>query len=202
MVLRCVLFDLGNVLLFFSHEKMCKQIAEVCQRPFEQVQNVLFDEQLQKRFETGKLSEREFHEQLEKRLNVRVNPERLKLAASEIFELNKPMIPLVKGLKKRGIRLVLFSNTCVTHYEYALAKYPLFQQFDDAVLSYKVGASKPDAPMYEAALQAIQCEPHECLYVDDMEPNVEAGKQFGLRAELFRDAQSFAQQLKQLGVTL
>jgi len=181
---------------------MCRQVAEVCGRPLEKVRQVLFDSHLQRLFETGQISEPEFQRRFEQALDVRVDPEALRLAASDIFELNPEMVPLVEQLRRHHIRLLLFSNTCVSHYQHLLDRFPLLRQFDDAVLSFEVGALKPEPPMYEAALSKIGCEPSECFYTDDQEPNVLAGRRFGLDAERFVDAERFAEHLRRRGLPL
>ncbi len=61
MPIRTCIFDLGNVLVFFSHEKMVQNIAEVSGATEDVVHAFLFDLQFQVAFETGKVTEEEFH---------------------------------------------------------------------------------------------------------------------------------------------
>ncbi|HID21384.1 MAG TPA: HAD family phosphatase [Planctomycetaceae bacterium] len=194
-MIRSFLFDLGNVILFFSHEKMCQQVADVCGRPVDWVWRVLFDSGLQRRFETGQMSEAEFHRWFQEAVQSEVDFDQLRVAASDIFELNEPMASLLEELKRGGYRLVLFSNTCVTHYEFVVQRFPILRVFDAAVLSFEVGAAKPESPMFEQALREIQCDPDACFYTDDIEAHIAAGRRFGLQAEVFVDVPRLRQDL-------
>jgi glucose-1-phosphatase len=200
MPLRTLLIDLGNVLLFFSHARMCQQIAEVCQVPLADLERVLFEQHLQRRFERGELSENEFREALERALGRTLDAAALRRAGSDIFTLNEPMVPLLDRWKRNGYRLVLLSNTCITHYEWVLEHFDLLNRFDECVLSYRVGAAKPEEAIFRAALDAIQCAPNDCFYTDDIEEYVEVGRSLGLHAEVFRDVPRLCRQLEQRGV--
>jgi putative hydrolase of the HAD superfamily len=200
MPVRTLLIDLGNVLLYFSHERMCAQIAQACQAPLADLQQILFSGQLQRRFERGEISEEGFRQVLETKLGRPLDPEALRRAGSDIFSLNDPMVPLLDLWKRDGYRLVLLSNTCVTHYEWVLEHFDLLNRFDNCVLSYRVGAVKPERAIFQAALEAIECPPEECFYTDDIEEYVVRGRSFGLRAEVFRDVPTLTDQLEKLGV--
>jgi len=200
MPVRTLLIDLGNVLLFFSHERMCVQIAQACQASLADLEQILFKGQLQRRFEQGQVSEEGFRQVLEAELGRTLDAEALRRAGSDIFSLNEPMVPLLDRWKRNGYRLVLLSNTCITHYEWVLEHFDLLHRFDECVLSYRVGAVKPDEAIFRAALEAIQCPPEECFYTDDIEEYVAGGRSFGLRAEVFRDVPTLMCQLEALGV--
>jgi putative hydrolase of the HAD superfamily len=200
MPVRTLLIDLGNVLLHFSHERMCVQLAEACQVPLASLKRILFQEQLQRRFERGEVSEAGFREVLEATLGRPLDAEVLRRAGSDIFALNEPMVPLLDCWKSDGYRLVLLSNTCITHYEWVLEHFDLLNRFDHCVLSYRVGAVKPEEAIFRAALKAIECSPQECFYTDDIAEYVARGRSFGLHAEVFRDVPSLSRQLEKLGV--
>ncbi|HET6326820.1 MAG TPA: HAD family phosphatase [Planctomycetaceae bacterium] len=198
--IRTLLIDLGNVLVFFSHEQMCAQIAEVCGAPVADLERLLLEQHLQRRFERGEISEHEFRSALEAEFGRSLDPGALKRAAADIFTLNEPMVPLLDRWKRDGYRLVLLSNTCVTHYEWVREQFDLLDRFDHCVLSYEVGAVKPEDAIFQAALATIDCSPDECFYTDDIADYVARGRSFGLRAEIFRDVPTLTAQLEQLGV--
>ncbi len=198
--IRTLLIDLGNVLVFFSHEQMCAQIAEVCGAPVANLERLLIEQHLQRRFERGEISEDEFRAVLEAKFARSLDPVALKRAAADIFKLNEPMVPLLDRWKRDGYRLVLLSNTCVTHYEWVREQFDLLDRFDHCVLSYEVGAVKPEDAIFQAALSKIDCSPEECFYTDDIAEYIARGRSFGLSAEIFRDVPMLIGQLEQLGV--
>jgi putative hydrolase of the HAD superfamily len=195
--LRTILCDLGNVLLFFCHERMCRQIGSLCGLTAQQIRTHLLDSTLQWDFERGRISEDQLHARLEELIGSELERTALRKAAGDIFELNQPMIPVLKSLKEQGLRLVLLSNTCVTHIDWVRRNFSVLDEFDHLVLSYEAGAIKPEEGIYRAALAAIHCDPQECLYVDDVPAYVVRGQEFGLQAEVFTGVEDL---LRQLGV--
>jgi len=69
--------------------------------------------------------------------------------------------------------------------------------FDDIVLSYKVALVKPDERVYQLAAQRLGVVPDECVYIDDMQANVDGAAEVGMRTILYQNVESFTQQLEE-----
>ena len=199
MAIKTCLFDLGNMLVFFSHERMCQQVAAVLGQDEAAARSALLDSGLQLAFESGQCTAAEAHQQLDKQFGTTTTLADFEHAASAIFELNEPMVPILDELKSAGIRLVLLSNTCSSHFEYVRDNFDLLSRFDDFTLSYEAGAVKPSKVIYESAISKIQCEPSECFYTDDIGEYVYAAQDFGIDAEVFKDANRTRQHLTTRG---
>ncbi len=201
-MIRTILLDLGNVLVHFSHERMCRQIAALVEAHPAAIQTAIFERGLLPPLERGEIDPAEFQRRLEAELHVRFPAEGLEQAAADIFEVNTAMRPLLDQLRHRGHRLVLLSNTSITHYDWIRSRFDVLAPFHALVLSFQAGAIKPERAIYERALQEIHCDPGECFYTDDIPAYVEAGRRAGLQGEVFVDAASFRQHLRDRGVTL
>lgn len=201
-MIRTCLFDMGNVLVFFSHERMCQQLAGICGLTAADVQRLLIESGVQWDYERGRLTPQQFHQWFQSATNCDATFEQVMRAGADIFSLNDAIVSVLDGLKERGIRLVLLSNTCQTHFEWVREHYEVLDRFDDCVTSCAVGAIKPEAAIYEAALRAIECSPEECFYTDDIPKYVAAGRQHGLHSELFTDVPSLRKHLIQHGISL
>lgn len=188
MAIKTCLFDLGNVLLFFSHEQMCRQLAEVTSCPESDVRAAVFDSGLQTQLESGEISPEEFHARVDRTLGSTSCYDDFIYAGSAIFRANDEMFAVVDELRARSVRLVVLSNTCGPHIEFVRSRYDLLDRFDHLVLSHEVGAMKPADAIYRTALESIRCEPHECFYTDDIPAYVEAARTFGIDAEVFQSA--------------
>ena len=187
-MIRTLIFDMGNVLVRFSHERMCEQIGALCRLSGPDIRACLIETGLQWEFERGRCDETAFHQRLEAATNQKIPIKELRHAASDIFEPNEEVISIVRYLKQSGHRLVLLSNTSIAHYEFIRGRWDLLDPFDEFVLSYEVGAIKPEPAIFEAALEAIRCRPEEAFYTDDIPAYVEAGRRHGLDAEVFTTA--------------
>src|SRR5262249_18392083 len=100
---------MGNVLLHFSHDRMCEQIGALCGRSGIEMRKVLIDSGWQWDFEKGLVTPDDFQVWFEKTFATKVQQSHLARAASDIFTLNAPIVPVLDELKSRGHRLVLLS---------------------------------------------------------------------------------------------
>ncbi len=201
-MIRTMLFDLGNVLLYFSHERMCEQIGSLCDRSADEVRALVFDSGLQLRFERGELTPEEFHQTLEESVGQSLDIDALRIAGSDIFEVNSSAVELLGDLKSLNLRLVLLSNICASHFEFVVENFAILEPFDEVLASFQVGAVKPESAIFEAALRAIQCDPQECFYTDDIAEYVQASRGFGLQAEVFQGTEALRAHLVARGVPL
>ncbi len=201
-MLHTCLFDMGNVLVHFSHDLMCEQMAALCGKTGEDVRSLLIDSGLQWDFERGQLSEAEFHARFCEVTGAEIDFHALRLAGSDIFQLNTPIVPLLDRLRELEIRLVLLSNTSVSHFEFIRERFNVLDRFDDFVVSYRVGVIKPERAIFETAINAIGCDPAECFYTDDIEEYVMMGREYGLEADVFIDAAALIGHLADRNVTI
>ena len=75
-------------------------------------------------------------------------------------------VELLKGLKERGIKVGLITNTFSDERDLIRAS-ELFPYFDAAMISYEQGVLKPDPSMYLKIMEEFGVKPEECLYVGD-----------------------------------
>ena len=69
---------------------------------------------------------------------------------------------------------------------------------DDIVYSHEVGLAKPDPAAYELATRRLSVKPHEVLFLDDVEANVEAARAFGWHAVRHVDTVTSIQEMEQI----
>ena len=191
---------MGNVLVYFSHQRMCRNVAAVCGVPESQVEQLLLHSGLNAELERGEITEEQFHSTLERSIGKSIDIEALKLAAADIFSLNESIVPLLDELKSLGVRLVLLSNTSITHLQFIQRNFDVLNRFDALTTSFEAGALKPDAAIYEDALSKANCPPQDCFYTDDIEDYVLGARSFGINAEVYAETRLTRSALQQLGV--
>jgi glucose-1-phosphatase len=180
------LFDLGNVLVGFSHRIFCRRLAEEC-RPWREddILRIVFGSDLNERFERGRIEGEDFYAQVRSLLGFSLSLDRFRDLWCDIFWENPGMAALLKSLRHQA-RLLLVSNTNPWHIEYSQRKFEVLGCFDRLVLSYEVGAVKPEKRFFEAALEAAGTRPERCMYFDDLEENVRAAARLGIPSAQFR----------------
>ena len=200
MAIRTCFFDMGNVLVHFSHDRMCKNFAELCGLEVSRVQQFLIAEQRQWMMERGELSEQDFLEQLQELCGRSLSLADVQQAAADIFWLNESIVPVLQRLKAVGQRLVLLSNTSVTHVRFIERHFSVLEYLDARVVSYEVGAMKPDERIFQAALAQAQCAAGDCFYTDDIAAYTEAAAAFGIHVHTYRQTDLLVAELTRLGV--
>jgi len=201
-LIRTFLFDMGNVLAFFSHDKMCEQMGLLCGRSTNEIQTLLIESGMQWEYERGNLTPAQFHQCFEQAVGQVIDYEELVVAGSDIFDLNASILPVLDSLKASGYRLVLLSNTCISHFEFIWNQYDVLQRFDDFVTSYEAGAIKPEPGIFEYALKKIQCAPEEAFYTDDIPDYIREARKLKIQAEVFTDTATLIGQLSDRGIQI
>lgn len=202
MSIQFLYFDLGRVLLDFTHERGFEQIAKAAGIDAGRVQQVLQQDGLSDRYEVGEITTEEFHQEFCSSTNTTITAEELCLAWSDIFEIMPGSLRIAASLKAAGNRIGILSNTCEAHWEFAAQRFPLLSQiFDPVITSYATKSMKPDSGIYEAATKQANIEPSEAFFVDDRLENVDGAKQLGWSAVQFVSPYQLANDLEHLGVT-
>ena len=193
-----IFFDLGNVLLFFDHNKMQQQVADCCCLSIKEVSSLIqkyFDG-----YERGTISTQTLYSDLLALGGKSVSFVDFTHALSNIFQPNLPVITLLEQLKNRGIKLFLLSNTCDAHFSFAQKHFAFLKLFDGFILSYEVGARKPEKEIYQKALEIGNCSSKECLYIDDVPAFVQAARSLNIDSEIYVKPEILHHHLIQRGI--
>jgi putative hydrolase of the HAD superfamily len=201
MACKFLYFDLGKVVVDFDPGLMCRQMGEVAGIGPSRVSELLFEGGLQRQYELGQLSCREFYEVFCEKSGSRPDYDALQSAGSDIFEVNPTILPVVAQLQQAGYRLGILSNTCRSHWEHCLRRYRIVAEgFEVYVLSYEVGLAKPDARIFAAAAESAGVAAEEVFFVDDLPENVAGARAAGIDAVQYASATELAAELRARGI--
>lgn len=198
-MIKAVIFDLGGVLIDFPVPKM----IEFCALSLGIAAKDLVREArlLRKPFQEGAMSEDELWETICARTGA-ARPRSASLwedAFRDAYREKDDVFSIVDGLKARGYRIGLLSNTeapsvrCLDSGRY---------NFDALVYSCVEGVSKPGPEIYRLALARLGTAPGETVFVDDQSDNIKASLDLGIHSILFRDAGQLREELARLGINV
>ncbi len=199
MTIRTCFFDMGNVLVFFSHDLMYRNVAELTGIDQSEVRRLFIDSGQLVALEKGQITSEQLAQSLRETSHRDFTTEQLKEAVSAIFCLNESILPVLHDLKNAGRRLVLLSNTSLPHLEYVQRNYSVLELFDDLVTSFEVGAMKPDTAIFSAALQKAECPAEECFYTDDIAEYIRQAADMGINSRIYTETELLRSQLQELG---
>lgn len=112
------------------------------------------------------------------------------------------MAELVAALGAGGTRLVGLSNWSAETFHHAAVAAPAIELLEDVLVSGHVRLIKPDPAIFALLISRFDLDPARSLFVDDSPANVEAAREFGLHAHLFRGVEGLRAELLARGVPL
>lgn len=194
--------DLGRVILFFDNQIFFRKIAEVSPFSAEEISGMVHDyHEFIVDYDSGRISSEEFYSRVVKILNASMDEESFFEMYNDVFTLNPPVLQTLAKLRSR-YRLILLSNTDRQRFGFIRRTFPEILIFDAYVLSYEVGAIKPDPVIYLAALKEAGAKAHECLFIDDIPANIEAAEKLGMGSILYGPETDLERELCRKGVTI
>ncbi len=199
-MIQTIISDLGKVILWFDNKIFFQKIAAFCSCPEEKIREVVHRRaEMIELFDTGKITPQQFYSRATAELNASLSYEDFFAAYRDVFWPNPPVVDLFKKLKGK-YRLVLLSNTDVVRFSFIKEKFPEILFFDAYVLSFEVGVMKPRPGIYKEALKRAETEASACLFVDDMEENIQAASALGFKTVLYRPDTDLERELRVFGL--
>ncbi|MCX6874968.1 MAG: HAD family phosphatase [Verrucomicrobia bacterium] len=173
------LFDIGRVLLDFDFETSLARLLPPGTADPQARLAVLLERKDE--FETGAIAPDAYIAWALEVLGSGASHAEFRHAWCHIFTPNVPMWQTVRMLAAAGHRLILLSNTNALHCPWVFGFFPDFALFHAAVLSFEVGAVKPQPAIYQHAIATHRLDPATTLFIDDLAANIAAGLAHGLR---------------------
>jgi epoxide hydrolase-like predicted phosphatase len=90
-------------------------------------------------------------------------------------------VKILPELKKRGFRLYYLSNFPLDIFDEIRNGYYFFKHFNGGLISAEAKYSKPATRIYEIFLEKYSLLPGECLFIDDIDINVKAAENIGMK---------------------
>jgi len=200
-MIKCVISDLGKVVLFFDNHVFFRKMAGYCSLSEADISSrVHKDWKMIQAFDSGKLSPEEFYNEAVRRLQAKIDRSTFYNIYNDVFSLNPPVLDILRNLKSR-YTLVLLSNTDVERFGFIREKFPEIFIFDEYVLSYEVGNMKPHPQIYKTAHEKADAKPEECVFIDDMEQNTKGAEDVGINTILYGPDTDLAGELKRFGLS-
>ena len=111
-------------------------------------------------------------------------------------------IPWIESFKAAGYRVYYLSNYPERIYQDCREALDFTDHCNGGILSFQDKMVKPDREMYELLLSRYGLVAEECVFMDDLEPNVKAATECGFNAFVFTDKAAAEEELRNLGVNI
>ena len=184
-MVKIVVLDMGNVLLDFNPEVSLNLYCS-SEEEKELIRRELFHGPEWKLGDKGEIKDKDRFDLVKPRVPVE-HHEALRNCADNWTICMTPLEgarEFCERIKNRGLGIYVLSNASDAFYEYFPKFLPL-DFFNGVFVSSNYLMLKPDVEIYKRFLKEYDLKPEECLFVDDMEVNVEAAKKAGMNAFRF-----------------
>ncbi len=90
------------------------------------------------------------------------------------------------------VEMCLLSNDVAEWSEFLTEYHHMNSYFKEKIVSGDVHLRKPDKAIFEYALEKLQCEPQDCIFVDNSVKNLRVAEELGMQTILFnRDGEEY-----------
>ena len=200
-MINTVIFDIGMVLVYFRWKELFTDLGFQGEK-FETIANATVHNPWWNEFDKGIMSVEEVVEKyIEKAPQYRQEIAEIYEHSHEFIETFDYTFSWIQELKEKGYKVYVLSNWSEPAYEANKDTYLSFlKEVDGGILSFREGIIKPDRAIYQRLCDRYQIDPGEAVFLDDNAANVEAAREFGLHAVLFKNYQQAREELASLGV--
>lgn len=199
-MIKTIIFDIGNVLAGFDwrtffenqgfEDEMIERLADATVRSH-----------VWKEYDRGCLTDEEILERF-----IENDPEieaEIRQSLNDFHGLVTKFdyaIPWIQELKEKGCQILVLSNFSQKALRECWHGLDFLPYVDGGILSFQDKLIKPMPEIYRLILDRYHCRPQECVFMDDMQNNVDAAKNAGMHAFRFENLAQAKAELHKLGV--
>ena len=200
-MIRNILFDMGNVLIYFDREVFMDRLG-VSEEDKKLLMRKVFLSVEWVRMDRGSMVEADAVASCCTRL-----PERLHETAEKLIAMwDRPILPipgmyeLIEELKGKDYGIYLLSNASLRQHEY-WPRIEASRFFDGTLISADEGVIKPQPEIYRLILERFNLKAEECFFIDDVPANIEGALCCGIPGAVFyNDVAYLRRNLREAGV--
>ena len=181
--IKLIIFDLSNVC--FSMEEP-SFIHDFCLN--HDVNEKKFDEEYQelvKKAEIGEISGIKIWEIMLLKYSIKEDAKALiKKMIGQKYEY-KEVLEIVKELKDKGFITAYLSNYSKDYWDPIAEKWDMNEYFSSGLISYQIGARKPDKKGFLELINRYNVKPEETIFIDDFQGNIKQAENLGINIHQF-----------------
>ncbi len=193
--IRAVIFDFGGVLVRMVDDRPRQRLAHRLGIPLSQIDNLVFYSESAQKASLGEISVGMHWEAVRKALGVQ--PQDMPAFLEQYWsadDVNWVLLDFIRGLRPR-YKVGLLSNAWDDLRQTLHERWNIDGLFDELIISAEVKMVKPDPRIFHLAVDRLEVQPVEAVFIDDIAENFEAAKREGLRAILYNDYQKTVDEL-------
>ncbi len=197
MPIKAIYFDLGGVIVRTEDKTLRTELGQRFGMSYDQIDRFVFGCETAKKASIGLISEEQHWRDVARRLG---QPESEWQSIADAFfggdRIDRNLLAFIESVRP-ALKTGVISNAWDGLRDY-MRKNGFLAPFDEVIVSAEVGIVKPDARIYQLALDKFGIQPAEAVFVDDMPENIAACQALGMQGVQFQTAGQVLADVKQL----
>jgi epoxide hydrolase-like predicted phosphatase len=196
-VTRAIYFDFGGVIMRTEYQAPRQHLAERLNMEYDDLVRLVFDSETSRKASVGAATVEAHWASVMKKLRLPASEAgaiREEFFAGDVLDRN--LINFIRSLRGR------YKTGMISNAWNDLRGFIEKEKFDDAfdamIISAEVGVVKPDARIFQVALEQLQVQAEDAMFVDDFVENVDGCEEVGMTGFHFIDPEKDIQRLKAL----
>ena len=203
-MVKHIIFDFGGVFLDLKgkHTGVPANLAKIFNIPEEKAAKIW--QENKNDLLIGKETPKKLLIRMNALLGVSLDPDItheswIALNKMEKNDINWPLVEYVENLKDRYqihmlTNVVALDNTNSEWYNSAI------KHFHNIYRSFEIGHKKPNKEAFLHVLEKISANPEECVFIDDIQVNVDAANTLGIKGILYTNFDQLEKDFSALGI--
>jgi len=195
------LFDLGNTVIKLAYERVLENICRASSVKRDELVKILEEPGGYRDMERGAVTFWDFYEFICIHTGYRDSIRDFHKVWSDFFDGTMPGIEDVLERVRARYRVAFLSNSNEVHAEVIPKRFAgLFEKDDRFIFSHRFRTAKPDPEMFHRALEVIAALPQQVVFIDDLNENVQAALNIGIRSFQYHDSLTLMAELEAEGL--
>lgn len=202
ILIRNIIFDIGNVLLNFKPEAFLRRFTRDENRIKEFTAKVIKTE-LWLSLDRGDVSLKDAQNEYLKRY-----PEESDLLKvffnhwKEILTLIPQNIQILRDLKTNNYKIYILSNFIREAFTYVTEQFDFFELIDGKVISYVIKSIKPEDKIFQTLIEKYRLKPEQCVFIDDEEVNISKAKSIKMKTIHYLEGMDLRFELRNMNIAI
>lgn len=197
MTIRAIFFDFGGVITRTEYQAPRQTLAERFNMEYEEIDKAVFNSPSARQASIGEITEEAHWKEIGKRFKFPTSE--LQAFKDSFFAgdvIDRDFVEYIDSLRPK-YHVGLISNAWSGLREY-ITKEKIINVFDSVTISAEVGVVKPEAKIFQVALEQAKVKAEEAVFVDDFQVNIDGCESLGMKGVLFKSPQDVLKQLYQV----
>ncbi len=192
--MKTLFFDWGGVVADDPGDEFLAELLQDLGASPEQIQEIF--QLYMKQFMRGDISEDEYWNELRVNYGFKIHE-----SISEKFKkwsgliANQDILALVDEAKDKGWQVAILSNVIQPTYK-VLKDAGFYDTFDGVIASCTEGYAKPEANIYQIALERLGATPEESVFIDDKQANLDPAIAMGFKVILAKNPEQIIRDVR------